>query len=69
MSNMAQYTEVRPRIKEGLLVGYIVSLVVGHKGFDIYPARDTIEEAERLREMLCMALDRIVNERRGDPTW
>lgn len=32
---------------------------VGHKGFDIYPARDTLEEAEAMREMLCQALGRL----------
>ena len=66
MSNMSQYTEIRPRICDGIRVGYIVSLVVGHKGFDIYPARDTLDEAEWMQEQLTRALERIVKERKGE---
>ena len=65
--NMTQYTEVRP---SGLTPGeYRVHLNVGAQEFTLYPPYDDLAEAEFLREMLCVALERILKERRGDPTW
>lgn len=67
MSDMAQYTEVRP---SGLTpLTYRVHLKVGAQEFTLYPPFDDLEEAAFMREMLNAALERIVKERREDPTW
>jgi len=70
MSNMRQYTIVRRCVADvGEPDTYTVHLKVGVQEFTIYPPYDDLDEAAFVQEMLCVALERIVKERRGDPTW
>lgn len=61
--HMEKYVEVRPVVVEGEPDAHSVNLVVGNQGFMIGPyAAETKEEAMWLRDMLCIALDRIVQD-------
>ena len=69
MSNMSQYTELRAdNWAQGQFATYTVILKVGHRSFTVGPPLP-LDEAEWMREQLTVALERIVKERRGDPTW
>ena len=70
MSNMSQYTEVRcwsTNKSEGPDT-YTAVLRVGTQSFTVGPPLP-LDEAKWMREQLTVALERIVKERRGDPTW
>jgi hypothetical protein len=70
MSNLRQYTTVRRCVADvGEPDTYTVHLKVGVQEFTIYPPYDDLDEAAFVQEMLCVALERIVKERREDPTW
>ena len=66
MTDMRKYTVVRSRMSDHK---YEVALKVGAQEFSVTPIPfDNRQEAELMREQLCVALERIVRERRGDPT-
>ena len=70
MSNMSRYTEIQ-WCDQGARVHpvvYTVHLKVGPQSFTVGPPLP-LDEAEWMREQLEVALKRIVQERRGDPTW
>jgi hypothetical protein len=60
--HMERYTEIVPGIADAGQ-GYRVRLVVGVQSFTITPESETRDEAEWMRDMLCIALDKI----RTDP--
>jgi hypothetical protein len=66
---MKQYTEVRccERVR-GELATYLVRLKVGAQSFTVGPPLP-LDEAKWMQEQLTVALERIVRERRNDPTW
>lgn len=57
--HMERYVEVS-QFRRGF--PWKVRLKVGHQSFDIGDGHDTQEEAEWMRDMLCIALDAIVDE-------
>ena len=69
MSNMTQYTELRAgNWAKGQPATYTVILKVGHRSFTVGPPLP-LDEAKWMQEQLTVALERIVCERREDPTW
>lgn len=68
MSNLRQYTEIRADSLEGKFKLYAVRLKVGNQSFTVGPPL-RLDEAEWMQEQLTVALERIVKERRNDPTW
>ena len=60
--HMEHYTEIVPgSVDAGH--GYLVRLVVDHQSFTVTPEGETREEAEWMRDMLCIALDRVAEQR------
>ena len=69
MSNLRQYTGVYLyEMVEGQPVTFGVFLRVGLQSFVLSPPLP-LDEAKWMQEQLTVALERIVKERRGDPTW
>ena len=70
MSSMRQYTETRcwsTNKSEGPDT-YTAVLRVGLQSFTVGPPLP-LDEAEWMQEQLTVALERVVCERREDPTW
>lgn len=60
---MEKYTEIKPCVVEGYPDAHTVWLKVTNQSFCVTPYyNETKEEAEWMRDQLCVALAKIVNE-------
>lgn len=63
VTDMEKWVEIRPVIMRGAPNACHVFLVVGHQSFCVTPQGcEEREEAEWMRDMLCIALKEIVDE-------
>ena len=65
---MTQYTEIQPCAIVDNVKTYVVRLKVGSQLFTLDPSFP-LDDARWMQEQLSMALERIVKERRDDPTF
>lgn len=61
---MEKYTEIKPVVVEGFPDARTVWLKVTNQSFCINHYSETLEDAEWMRDMLCVALAKVVSDSR-----